>query len=197
MLQRDLRRVIIWRSSEEERERDPERGEACRGSDVNQRRLDEDWLRKGVLAYAAQYTKLRHLRVLCGVVWQHPVHAGEHRSLNGDSDIEDEPPGRELSDDTANDSSVQNTEEEGCEHDGDGSGSAVRRGQVGGERVKICGTTENTPTRKDRASNTTRLDVTARPIDRVVVKKTSRSMRGRRRTRSPRGDISSRPAAYL
>jgi hypothetical protein len=107
MLQRDLRRVIIWRSSEEERECDPERGEACRGSDADQRRLDEHWLRDGVLAHAAQYTKVRHLRVLCGVVWQHPVHTSEHRSLNCDSDIlEDDPPGRELSDDAANDSSV-------------------------------------------------------------------------------------------
>ena len=53
------------------------------------------------------------------------------------------------------------------------------------------------PTRNVRVSKTTRLFVTARPIVNEPDRKTSNSKSGLRRTRSPRGDKSNRPVAYL
>ena len=53
------------------------------------------------------------------------------------------------------------------------------------------------PTRNVRVSKTTRLFVTARPMVNEPDRKTSNSKSGLRRTRSPRGDKSNRPVAYL
>ena len=53
------------------------------------------------------------------------------------------------------------------------------------------------PTRNVRVSKTTRLFVTARPMVNEPERKTSNSKSGLRRTRSPRGDKSNRPVAYL
>ena len=53
------------------------------------------------------------------------------------------------------------------------------------------------PTRNVRVSKTMRLFVTARPIVNEPDRKTSSNKSGLRRTRSPRGDKSNRPVAYL
>lgn len=63
--------------------------------------------------------------------------------------------------------------------------------------MRIWGVTETAPTMKESASKTMRLSVTASPMVIVVDKMTVARMSGLRRTRSPRGDINKRPAAYL
>lgn len=60
---------------------------------------------------------------------------------------------------------------------------------------RIWGTTVTTPTMKVRTSKTMRSEVTARPIVSDVERTCRMITSCRRRTRSPRGDMSSRPAA--
>ncbi len=63
--------------------------------------------------------------------------------------------------------------------------------------MRIWGVTVRTPTRNERASKTARLLVTARPIVKHVDNATMQRIRDRRRSKSPRGEISTKPVAYL
>ena len=63
--------------------------------------------------------------------------------------------------------------------------------------MRICGVTVKTPTRKEREMKAVKELVTARPMVKAVETKTKRRSRGRRRTRSPRGESRRRPVAYL
>lgn len=63
--------------------------------------------------------------------------------------------------------------------------------------MRIWGVTVTTPMRKERTSNMMRLFVIASPIVSEVEVRTRMRMSCRRRTRSPRGDMRSSPAAYL
>lgn len=61
----------------------------------------------------------------------------------------------------------------------------------------ICGVTETTPMRNDSVSKTTRFRVRASPIVREA-EMTARKMTScLRRTRSPNGEMSKMPVAYL
>ena len=63
--------------------------------------------------------------------------------------------------------------------------------------IRTCGVTVKVPTRKESVSKTTSEEVVARPTVSEPEMRTSRRRSGRRRVRSPRGDKSRRPVAYL
>ena len=62
---------------------------------------------------------------------------------------------------------------------------------------RMAGVTFETPTRYESASNTRKFEVIERPMVSEVEIATTTRIRGRRRKRSPSGEIRIRPVAYL
>lgn len=61
--------------------------------------------------------------------------------------------------------------------------------------MRIWGTTDMAPIRKVSTSKTTTEEVRGRPMVRIAARAVRTRIKGRRRTRSPSGEISSRPVA--
>jgi hypothetical protein len=129
----DKRRVVVRLATEEEGERDPERGEAGRASDANQAGLNKCWLGDGVFPHGNEDPQVRHVRVLRGIVREESVHPKENDGLNTDGDVEHDSPRCELGDDPADDPGVEDTAQQAGKDEGDGGGSPVRRGKVSGQ----------------------------------------------------------------
>ncbi len=70
-----------------------------------------------------------------------------------------------------------------------GGASSAARG------MRICGVTEKVPIKNERTSKTMRLLVSARPMERLAVRKVRMRTSGRLLTRSPNGEMKSRPTA--
>ena len=129
----DARRVVVRRSAEEERQRDPPVGERRARRDRDQDRLDEQWLRDHEPAHAVQDPEVRRVLVLRGVVGQPPVEHCEDAVLYPDRNVEHDTPGYELRDDAREHTRDEHAEEEAGEHDRERGCAPLGRGEVHGE----------------------------------------------------------------
>jgi len=58
------RRVVVWRSTEQERQRDPETGKTRAGCDTNQRSLCHEWFREDVFGHGVQNFEVCKVAIL-------------------------------------------------------------------------------------------------------------------------------------
>ena len=63
------RRVVVWRSTEQERQRDPEAGETRAGCEADQRSLYHEWFRDSVFGHGVQNFEIRPVAIHSRIIW--------------------------------------------------------------------------------------------------------------------------------
>lgn len=108
----NVRRVVIRRPSQQERQSHPEVTQARAGRQIDYTALDQNGFRERKLRHSPQDMEVGQIFVLRRVVWEQEIRSNDNKGLNANGEIVNHSPGPEFRDDASQNSGHEDTKKQ-------------------------------------------------------------------------------------